>query len=96
MIEDLFSSVYIEPIEETITPNGTHFTMEIHADTEEEARRGAEIYGAMTNSDLSDFRGPISPERRSFGFDSTRWGGCNWEPEGPKKNWAPINPQNLN
>lgn len=84
--------VTVEPIEEIVTSEGTSTIVKIHGNTDESIAMGAKIYGLLTNSEMEQCKDPgnSSNNSRTFGFNSTRWGGCDWKPKGPKPNWASL------
>lgn len=99
MKEDFIHKIFIEPVEQRITPEGTQTVVNIHADSDEEVQRGAELLGIITGSEIIKCDSPKRASGSSFfGFDSTRWKGSSWEPKGPKQNWAPpsLNNPELN
>jgi hypothetical protein len=75
--------VVVTPISVEIEKGKQNIVFEVQTENKETADKAAKAYGDSIGATSVEFVGKSSS---SFGFDSRRWGGSNWEPKGSQKN----------
>lgn len=76
----------VVPIERIIKPDGNSVLV---LDTLADSQKTVDEFCERAK-ELGIDIGPTPPadiNSKTFGFNSAKWTGCNWEPKGPQPNW---------